>query len=53
VLRLRRDIVRAAAEDFTAQWPSRPTWPSRFAQKANGSTARSSAIIRSSVLEVN
>src|SRR6266446_5772045 len=40
VLRLRRAVVRAAAEDFTAAWPSRQSWLSRFAQKANGPAAR-------------
>jgi hypothetical protein len=53
VLRLRRDFVRAAAEDFTAAWPGRRSWLARFAQMANGPAAHSSGIIRSSVLKVN
>src|SRR5260370_22133838 len=41
LLRRRREVVRAAAEDFTAAWPSRRSWLSRFAQKTNGPAARS------------
>jgi hypothetical protein len=51
--RLRRDAVRAAAEDFTAAWPSRRSWLSRLAQMANGPAARSLGIIRTTVLNVN
>jgi hypothetical protein len=53
VLRLRRDALRTAAEDFTAAWPGRRSWLSRLAQKANGPAARSSEIIRTAVLDVN
>jgi hypothetical protein len=53
VLRPRCDVTRAASEDSTAAWPNRRSWLSRFARNANGPTARSPGIIRSSVLKVN
>jgi hypothetical protein len=41
MLRLRRDVARGAAEDFTAAWPGSRSRLSRLSQKANGPAARS------------